>query len=184
MSKANAANRDLDKIIASDKVDTSVKSNARALQDEISLLMERINSLKQIFMLIRSAEPQVLFAELSGGEDVRKQFDVCAGQFLSGHSVLIDVIHFLAKKLVEESCQHYVLFLPWCSQYPYRLTPCSKAQSRLRTIPPRPINPITTHHNSAIESSAVPWDLLRLFVTVCVRTYILLHTTYRYIQYY
>lgn len=102
VTKGNSANRDLEKICASPTTDSSVKKQAEDLQTEITSLVECVNSMKQFFTLARS-DPKVVIDEIRGGESMGKHFAACAEKLLSDHSVLIDFVHVVSKKLVDES---------------------------------------------------------------------------------
>ena len=104
LGKVAAAERDLQKIGASDKADWQQKARATQMQDEINSLSEVVSAMKHVCSVFRMSDPGALTQEVLTSQELAKRVKQCAGKLFSDFSVLMDIIHTCAKKLVEASC--------------------------------------------------------------------------------
>lgn len=101
LSKAQASEHELQKVAASDKATAEQKSRAASLQDEIAGLLSCVSAMKQFFLCARSQSADDLAQQVSTGTDLMAHLTICAHRLLSDFNVLMDIVHSMAKKLVE-----------------------------------------------------------------------------------
>ena len=71
------------------------------MQDEINSLSEVVSAMKHVCSVFRTSDPASLTQEVLTGDELAKRVKQCAGKLFSDFTVLIDMIHTCAKKLVE-----------------------------------------------------------------------------------
>ena len=101
LNKAAASNREMEKISASDKASESQKDQACKLQTDLQEMVEAISAMRQIFNSLRSADAKEMAELVLEGQDLRKNFDLCADLILGNITIVIELVHSLAKKLME-----------------------------------------------------------------------------------
>lgn len=103
LGKISAADRDLQKLLVNGNASEEQKNAATSLQDEISQLGSQVSTLKLLCNTLRSQEPKSLAAEIHHGSELEKTFSGASKQLFKNFNVLLDMIHFIAKKLAQAS---------------------------------------------------------------------------------
>lgn len=114
LSKAAGSQSELQKLQGS-KSDTKVKSRASKLEDEISQAVTTTTALKEFCRILRLNDQIELGREISKGASLFEQLKVCASRLLAEPSAVQDMIHAVAKKLIDapqmiQMCQFLSVF--------------------------------------------------------------------------
>lgn len=124
LSKASSIPGELQKVSASDKANSSQKERAATMEDGVASSAKVISALKETCRIFRSDTCELAKAIQEGG--LAEQIQICSKKLFSEPSVLMDMIHVAAKKLVEAlqntKCFHWIF--PWCESISAAPTAC------------------------------------------------------------
>lgn len=103
VQKANGAEREMQRLALNDKASQDQKERAEKMQKEIQSWVERVTSLKQVFVTVRASSDAVpsLKDEVSSGPDLARHFEKCSSLLFKDSATLLEVIQVMAKKLVD-----------------------------------------------------------------------------------
>lgn len=104
ISRGSGIDRELQKVHTNKQASQIQKERATALQDEVFQLAEAASTMKLAFMAIRNQDGASLADELTGVSsqaELLKNMTKCAHKLLTDSDVVIDIIHTVAKKLID-----------------------------------------------------------------------------------
>lgn len=101
LTKATAALGDLQKIRATDKIEKAQEDRATQLEDSMAAASKQASALKEACRLLRGSEPATLATEIHQGSELWAHVEVCGEKLISQPNILMDMIAFSARKLVD-----------------------------------------------------------------------------------
>lgn len=100
LGKVQAAEREMQKLMANDRANQEQKERAQKLQSEILAAAEVVSSMKQLFLQIRSTDTS-LEQEMVSGQDLTINLAKCSDKLFADAATTMDVIHVMAKRLID-----------------------------------------------------------------------------------
>lgn len=104
IGRGSGVDRDLQKVLSNKQASQAQKDRATALQEEVTALAEAVSTMKLAFMAIRNQDGASLADEILGvssQSELVKNITKCAHKLLTDFDIVIDIVHTVAKKLIE-----------------------------------------------------------------------------------
>ena len=101
-SKASTCERDMQRIVANDKASAEQKGKAEVLQRQLPAYSDRVSAMKQVFTIARSSVTDGLDHQITNSADFYNHIDKCAEILWCDYPTVMDMVHVIAKKIVEE----------------------------------------------------------------------------------
>lgn len=101
MSKVAAAQEDLLKLQASDKMSETEQKQAVALDAKMKQTSDFVLAMKEVSRIVRSKPLEELVKDVKEGLEFLPHLAKCAGPLLSDIPTISDIVHCLSKKLFE-----------------------------------------------------------------------------------
>lgn len=100
MSKATSAREDLQKLMGKE-LDAEIINNVKTLDESLEDVMVTATSIKEISRIARQSNPESLAKAISLEGEFVENFGKCSHLLLKDFATLGEVLHAMAKKLVE-----------------------------------------------------------------------------------